>query len=209
MSERTARRQRVLQRKRRKRKQARKRRPDPRGAADRFVGRMRRAAEWPLHRCLVTDNWRDQPPGLVQVVITRLRPVDGVALATFLVDLGCLGVKDAFAHDDLSVRDYHELVDHIGQRWTLREHDPAFAVKLVQTGVDYAASLGFRPAPEYRYAREMFGDIDPDQCDEEIVCGFEGKPFFIAGPHDRLDAIYDQLTARLGENGFYFAAPFW
>ena len=168
---------------------------------------MRNAGQWPLHECLVTDGWSESSAMLVQVIISRRRPLGGVAMASFLVDLGCLGVKDALANDNVSMEEYDEFIENIAGASDLYTSPPSMAVKLLETAVRYAASLGFRPAPEYRYCKEIFGDIDPGECDVEIPCGLNGKPVFFAGPYDDVAAILAQLIARLGADGFYVSAP--
>src|SRR5260370_20041823 len=61
------------------------------------------AADWPLHECVVSRTWKE-PGELVQILVARSAG-DEIAAAGFLVDLGCLGVKDALSHV-LSRREY-------------------------------------------------------------------------------------------------------
>src|SRR5262245_20314842 len=88
------RRQQALQRRAARRK-ARARAP-ARAAPTSPRGVLRSAATWGWHECLVSADWQ-QEGGLVQVVVARRSSGDEVAAGVFLVDLGCLGVKDAFA----------------------------------------------------------------------------------------------------------------
>ena len=61
------------------------------------------------------------------------------------------------------------------------------------------------PHRDYPKAKRIFGDVDPNACGDEFVYGKDGKPFFIAGPHDgpsRCRQIIDTLTARCGAEAF-------
>ena len=163
--------------------------------------RMRRAGRWPLLECRICSGFREK--GQAQVVIAREGPGE-IAVGVFLVDLGCMGVKDCFALDDLSPEAYEELTDGLAEMEPFETCDAALAVKVVQTGVEYAAGLGFRPCSDYAEAREIFGDVDPGTCREEIPCGHDGKPFYVMGPEDDADQILLRLEQRLGPDGFHY-----
>ena len=54
----------------------------------------RRAADFPVDQCFISRNWKGR--GLAQVVVARQLP-DGMSLiGAYLVDVFCLGIKDAF-----------------------------------------------------------------------------------------------------------------
>ena len=55
----------------------------------------------PLVGCWMPSDWESPAEGLVQVVIAREQPDGRVAYASYLVDIYCLGVKDA--HHDLNL----------------------------------------------------------------------------------------------------------
>jgi hypothetical protein len=163
--------------------------------------RMRRAGASPLRECRVAEGWEENR--LATVVISRDGP-EGIAAAVFLVDLGCLGVKNCFAIPDLTWDDYRSLLGRVEENFPLAPCEPTLARKLVETGVRYAAELGFRPQKDYRLAHEIFGDIDAELCDQEIECGEEGKPIYVQGPDDDAEAILAQLEARFGPDGFHY-----
>lgn len=168
---------------------------------------MQRAGRWPLLECQINAGFRESKQA--QVLIAREGP-SGIAIGFFLVDLGCLGVKNCIHLDELDRREYAALVERFTEHEPLEPCDAAFAVRVVQAGVRYAVELGFRPHPDYAAAREVFGDIDPDLCREEIECGRDGKPFYFEGPNDDAPEILRRLEERLGPDGFqYVGAPGW
>ncbi|MEW6746888.1 MAG: hypothetical protein AB1486_29475 [Planctomycetota bacterium] len=195
-------RRRKRQERKRKKREEQKRDARARAAAARTPrGRLRRAARWPVFEARVNEDWRER--GLATVVISR-RGGDSLAVGFFLVDCSCLGVKDAHAIADFSEADYRRLLGNLSQEGPLQECDPALAVKIVETGLAYARRLGFRPHPDFELASEILGDIDASTCPEEIPCGRDGKPCYVAGPDDNTERILYQLRSQLGPGGFTF-----
>ncbi len=170
---------------------------------------LRQAAKWPVLECWVNAEWRD-PTQINQVVLARRDPHTGVvALAAYLVDLACLGVKNALVANFPSAREYRSaFLQDVKMRQEMVEVDVNLVAAIIKAGLEYAASLKFRPHPDYAEAAILLGDADPDAVEEPIpVGGPEGKPFFIAGPYDNVDKIITHLTRLLGQDGFRFMAP--
>jgi hypothetical protein len=170
--------------------------------------RMAAAANFPIVDCLATTDLWDQ--GLGWVVLSRQLPDGGVAVAIFLVDRYCLGVKDAIAR--ISSRyDYdNEILAKMRPRFGSREITPANARRFVESAVEYARSLGFPPHADYHRAKLLFGAIDPTAATEELEFGKDGKPFFIAGPNDnqaRCRQILATLERSCGPGGSHFLMP--
>ncbi len=166
---------------------------------------LQRASTWPLHECLATPQWQEE--GLVTIVVSRIRPDGGIAVGALLVDLYCLGIKDADVHEDLDRHDYQRLLRRVGGEDRLQPCAPALAARIARAGVEYASSLGFAPAPGWERAMLVLGDPDPDSCVQEVQCGHDGKPLYIAGPHDDSAAIIRHLEKRVGSQGFHFISP--
>jgi hypothetical protein len=202
MTRRQTPRQRKSRDRKRKKRETRKRQAKAQSVQSRTPqARMRRAGAFPLRDCLVGEGWRESR--LVTLVISR-DGSDGIAASFFLVDLGCLGVKDCFSVPDYSWEEYQSLLDRIREDQPLVACDPALARKLVEAAVEFAAPLGFRPHKDYRLAREIFGDIEAASCRETIPCGDDGKPVYIQGPDDDVGGILSQLEASVGRDGFHY-----
>ena len=82
--------------------------------------RLRHAAKWPVVQAFASaDLWKS---GLGSMAIARQESEDGLVFAVFLVDVFCLGVKNAFWRPG-SPGEFNELVDQIEQRETdARDH---------------------------------------------------------------------------------------
>ncbi len=171
---------------------------------------LRLAATWPVMECWVNRDWRD-PMKLNQIVLARRDPHTGmVALASYLVDRACLGIKNALVANFPTAQEYREqYLRGVQERQDMIQVDVNLAAAIIKAGLDYAASLDFRPHRDYAEAAILLGDADPTAVTEEIpVGGSEGKPFFVAGPYDNSTKIIAHLERLLGPEGYHFLAPF-
>ncbi len=170
---------------------------------------LRQAATWPVLECWANQDWRD-PTKLNQVILARRNPLTGeVAMASFLVDRACLGIKNALAARFVTAQEFRtQYLANAGRNQALSQVDVNLAAAIVKAGLEYAASLKFRPHRDYTEAAILLGDADPSAITETIaVGGPEGKPFFIAGPYDNPDKIMAHLRRLLGPDEFHFTAP--
>ena len=85
--------------------------------------KVRRAAHWPLHRCLLHDDIAEG--GIATVFLTRLAPSGEIALAAFLVDLFALGIKDVtFRHIEPS--EFDDFIRGANEALPVRPVDPSY-----------------------------------------------------------------------------------
>jgi len=169
-----------------------------------MADRIEHAAAAPILHCRTSKILWMQ--GMSHVLVSRKLSSGNIAFSAFLLDIYCLGVKDAFC-DLVTPRRYEELIDGMFRDQEVDNLKPAAARKLVEGAVDYAQNLGFAPHPDYRKARVIFGDIDAGECHEEFEFGKRGRPCFVPGPYDtpwRCKRIVDTLTERLGIDGFTY-----
>lgn len=197
-------RQKALQRKAAKRKQKRA------GRHARSGGHplLRKAGHWPLHEVLLTRDWQKEGE-IVQILVARRSSLGQIATGTFLVDLGCLGVKSAFATLFNSLAEYQQaLRSRVVSSQAMMPADLDLVAKIIREGIAYARELGFSPDPDYRDAMLVLGHADPDACPVDVpLGGKDGKPFYVAGPHDDVDRITDKLMRKLGPDGFHYVVP--
>jgi hypothetical protein len=169
---------------------------------------LRASGSWPLHDCLLSKEWQKEG-AIIQILVARRSPSGQIATGTFLVDLGCLGVKSAFASLFDTRREYKQkLRAGMMTHQDMIKADVNLVAKIIREAIAYANDLGFKPDPDYRDAMLVLGNADPDACDVQIpLGGKDGKPFFIAGPYDNVDRIMAKLTRKLGPDGFHFLFP--
>ena len=162
------------------------------------------AARYPLHQCL--SNIAVFAGGMGTVVISRTAPNGDIVMGVFLLDTFCLGVKSAFARV-LLPHEYDEMIAQMRQGEMLQVVEPSYARKLVEESIVYAATLGFKPDPDYHTAKEIFGDIDASECTDQFTFGKEGKPFYMSGPLDsplKRRQIVTTLEKNVGVGNFNF-----
>jgi hypothetical protein len=154
------------------------------------------AAKYPLHQCLC--NIAVFASGMGTVVVSRTAPNGDIVMGVFLLDTFCLGVKNAFSRM-LPPYEYDAIIAEMRKNELMQAVEPSYARKLVENSVEYAATLGFKPNPDYHKAKEIFGDIDASECTDQFAFGKMGKPFYMPGPSDS-PLRRQQILATLEKN---------
>ena len=189
---------------RRKNVLAERRRLEMTGGGGSLAKQVRRARNAPLHACLAQNEMFET--GLGTVILARRTGAHSFAVASFLVDVYCLGVKDAFFRE-LEEEDLEALVEGAGMAAPLEAVDPSYARKLLRDAVAYARSLGLEPPADYASAEALFGDVAADACTVEFTFGYQGKPLYVPGPTESPTLVrrrLDRLSRKLGPDGFVF-----
>lgn len=160
------------------------------------------AARFPVVDCLVSINLFDE--GIGDLILTRLLPHGKLAVAGFLVDPYCLGVKNAL-YREMDGGEFEFYRREINSQTPLESVRPSCLRKLVEDAVRYADSIGLAPHPDYAKAARLFGDIDASACTTDYVFGNDGKPLYVNGPYEtpaQQRKIIETLKRHLGPDGF-------
>lgn len=190
------------QERRRQKKSRQGRRREPSGARESNRAAVTRAARWPVSGAFVNQDWRASAGA--GVILFRRHPYDGrVAAAMFFVDLGCLGVKRTFLQEDVDVG---QLLEQMSGGSALVEIPPDLAAAIVTAGAAFGERLGFPQHPDLPLMREMLRGLDPERGGP-IETGRNGRPLYVAGPDDDVEAVLHHLEQRLGPDGFRFFVP--
>jgi len=163
-------------------------------------------AKYPIHECFIPNTLFET--GLGYVIITRKTPDGFIAVSAFVVDVHCLGVKNAL----FTVKSEIEYESSVKPK-LMRSSDegnfenvhPTCARKLIEGAVLYAKNFGFSPHPDYNDIKGIFGNIDPDLCPVKFEYGKNGKPYYIRGPNESVDKakqIVDKLSKKCGEGNY-------
>lgn len=179
------------------------------GAGQGMAAVARRAATAPIVVCMVQQGIFEAGVGVV--VIARDTPADGIVVGTFLLDVFCLGVKDAALRVVDSI-EFNEMMGLMNQSAPLEAVAPAYARKLVRDAGAYGRSLGIEQHPDMASAELLFGGVSADSSDAVFSFGREGRPAYIPGPGESASQIrrrVERLRRKLGEGGFdYMPAEF-
>ena len=134
----------------RKHKKLEKRREQSRTALQRL------AAEGGSLECWINPDWREQ--GIASLQVLGQAASGRWASAGFLLDFGCLGLKDAFGRGDINEQFYraNSLEPWIEQVDAVRL-DPTTARRLVAGAVRFSRQNGFRLPPAWDKWVSIFG----------------------------------------------------
>ena len=141
--------------------------------------------------------------------MVRYKSEGRVEIGIFLLDVYCLGVKNA-AFNQCQEDELPEMFDRLFQGVSPNEYSGEWGRKLVEGAAAYARSLGFAPHRDYKKGARVMGGIDPKKCSETFVYGINGKPTLIAGPNDdnaRCDLIMKVLFKKFGTHEFDYLHP--
>ena len=146
--------------------------------------------------------------GCGYAVVSRFKSNGRVEAGFFLLDVFCLGVKDAGFELFSSYEEYEsELLDRLFTYNAAVRMTPEAGRKLVEDAAAYARQLGFAPAADYKKASRDFGGISKSECDEDFTFGKDGKPFYIQGTYEsaaQSERIVRLLEAQCGEDAFHY-----
>jgi hypothetical protein len=173
---------------------------------------IRHARSFPIAECWIARGWEDDAApgaGLVQVLLARAQPDGALAFGVYMVDRYCLGLKETFCNAGISQAEYEGRVRAgITASQPLEPCAPELAHQLIYQSIDYAARFGFRPHRDFADSQFL---LEPRGTFEEayaIPFGRDGKPFFVAGPHDNVPAILARLEKAAGPGNYDYLVPF-
>jgi hypothetical protein len=162
--------------------------------------RLQGAEKWPVVESRVSAQlWTD---GIGHLVLARLEPSGQLIIAVLLVDVFCLGVKNAFWQAGTR-QEFEDLVERIEETGELRPIAPGCLATIVTGAVEYAESFGFLPHPDYRHASKVLAGIDPEACPQQFTFGHDGKPCYMQGPYES-PAEARAIMERVAEAGGHY-----
>jgi yecA family protein len=144
------------------------------------------------------------------VVAGRWRADGRVQLGAFLVDVWCLGIREAAFAEDFSEGEFRDSLERYLQEDDRQPIHPACAKKLIEGAVAYAKQFGFAPDHDFKKARRVFNGMETSACPETFTFGKAGKPFFVPAEDDsrgRIERVLSMLEARCGAEGFDYILP--
>lgn len=150
------------------------------------------------------DPGGDQASGLVTILVARKRRHRrDVGVCVYLLDVYCLGVKNALGPERLDDDGLREFTRQIFSGYDKPPISAPIelARQLVFGAVEYARALGFEPHPDFETARAHLG---PWSGPNSITFGCNGKPTYVQGPYDNPEHVIRTLRRAVGRNGFHY-----
>jgi hypothetical protein len=159
------------------------------------AGQAMRAAALPIRHCLLTESLFEA--GIGTLILARGSTVGSLAVAGFLLDTYCRGVKDVMFRT-MDAGELAPYLDMLRETTPLAPVEPSYARKLLRDLTRWSASLGFPPPRDFAAVERLFGTVDPEACDVAFEFGMGGKPLYVSGPGESLSAAH-QHVERLQE----------
>ena len=142
--------------------------------------------------------------GVGTAIIARKMPNGSIGAGVYLLDVWCLGVKNAY-FTVLAENEFPDRIREIEVNEHLENIHPSCFRKLIDECVDFSAKCGFKPHKDYKIPRQLLMDIDPTVCPKKYSFGKDGKPFYFSGPHEseqQSKMIVNTLFRNCGEGNF-------
>src|SRR5271156_1996738 len=158
------------------------------------------ARSLPIEECLITDDWEDA--GICNIIVARGHKTGNVTFGIYLVDLYCLGVKDADYYFNMPADEYERLKYGVPG---LERCEYPLAHNIIYGAMAYADDFGFKPHKDFSTAQFILDEDDENAELIEIEFGMNGKPSYIAGPYDdepKIQQITKTLLRTAGEGNF-------
>jgi hypothetical protein len=164
--------------------------------------RVLRAAQAPIQHCLLTESLFEI--GIGTLVVARGATQHHVAIGSFLIDVFCLGIKDAMFRrlEGEQFEIYMQATDLGAPSISV---DPSYARKLLREVAAWSQSIGLAPHRDFTAVERIFGEVPADASEASFRFGRDGKPVYIPGPMDTAPLIrqrIEQLRKHLGDDGF-------
>ena len=171
---------------------------------------LQRAREYPIWGCWVMQGWQEE--GITPVVIARQQEADKVLFAVCLVDIYCLGIKDAYANADISLRKFQTGLPKLCSG-APESCSVELAHEIIYGGLEYAKQYGFKPHIDFtgQFCDQVLDPPDAHPRTNNVIFGKDGRPFFISGPYDdarKIKSVINTLLRTAGEGNFDYIAGF-
>jgi hypothetical protein len=167
---------------------------------------LREARSYRMEGCWTFRDW--QKTGMAPVVIARRQPNGALAFGVYLIDYYLLGVKDTYFNVNVPRYAFYDeiLPDTLNQ--DPFEIPSALAHEMIYGSIDYAQQFGFPPHRDFRDTRYLLDLAETHPRSGVVTFGYDGKPFYVQGPHDRPEAILRRLDRTVGEGNYHFLLAF-
>jgi hypothetical protein len=167
---------------------------------------LENARQYPLLGCWIMEGW--QEAGLAPVVVARQQDPEKVIFGVYLVDIYCLGVKNALCNADFPRRRFEHELERLCHG-SPEEIEASLAHELIYGSIAFAERFGFKPHKDYKLASFILEPAETFQPPKhKLKFGKDGKPFYVSGPYDNARAIVEQLHRAAGEGNYDYLVGF-
>ena len=167
-----------------------------------------RSRNLPIYECQISNTWQDEK--IAHIVIARKHVSGNITFCIYLVDTGCLGVREtAYTYNETqeTYETYLKKIESVGIKSEKVPYD--LVHNIIYAAVEYAEEYGFEPHKDFRLITKYFLEEDTEDIPLiEIECGGEdGKPQYTDNGIDspaRIKQIIKQLEKTVGEGNYHY-----
>nr|WP_315420078.1 hypothetical protein [uncultured Pedobacter sp.] len=152
-----------------------------------------RARELQLGSCYINFDWEES--GIASALVSRKHTNGNVTLGFYLIDLKCLGIKDAFFKFNVTVDEMFDLVDQMNGV----EIEYEKIHNIIYGAEAFANDCGFKPHKDWAVTQFILEEDDDHIPLIDIEFGEGGVPAYYVGPNDN-PAKIKQILATLDKN---------
>jgi hypothetical protein len=164
-----------------------------------------RAHELPFHECFINLDWKTG--GMASIAISKKMPSGKFIVGLYMIDMFCLGVKNALFQFALDSFGYDEFIQKINAQSEIVKCDLVEAHNIIFGAIDFAAENGFKPQKDFSITQYIPDENLIDDRIDEIEFGRNGRPFYFAGPYDNTRQVIETLEKNVGEGNFDVVLP--
>ncbi len=160
-----------------------------------------RARELKLGKCYISYDW--ETSGIASALVSRKHTNGNLTLGFYLIDLKCLGIKDAFFKFNVSDDEMFNLVDYMNGEEI--EYDKVH--NIIYGAEAFANDCGFKPHKDWRVAQFILEEDDDHIPLIDIEFGEGGVPAYFVSPNDnpaKINQILATLDKNVGEGNYLF-----
>lgn len=166
-----------------------------------FETRLRKL---PVFKCYINKNWEQAK--IANLMVLRNHVNGQVSGAIFLVDLLCLGVKDATWFFNVDADEKIELYEQAVS--SSMEIPYALAHNIVYAGLEFAAEYQIKPHADFGVARYALEEDDESVELIEIETGEDGIPHLMQSHPGQYADAHSKLIKYAGPGNFMVSMAF-
>ena len=162
----------------------------------------------PISKCYVNKDW--DASKLCQATIVREHASGNVTACRYLVDLGCLGIKDTHYLFNVPWEDIEEKLNQqkeYGVDYTEASYE--LIHNIIYSALEFAEDYGFKPHRDFTSVTSYFLEEDTDDIPIiPVECGGDdGNPLYVNSGIDspsRVKQILAQLDKTAGKGNYHY-----
>ena len=136
-----------------------------------------------MKACYINRNWRDSGQAVTYCLVAV--PGEGHAMAAFLVDLWCMGLKDAWGHLQINPEEFREqMLEPMSREVELVRVDLEVVRRIVAGGIRFAEQNGFRLPRRCDRWTALLGGVGDTAAADLADFGVDGRLRFVGNVED-------------------------